>query len=60
MSDVAEVKLSVSVKDIELIEELLKLLVEEFNARPDDYRVLKDKMKILFNKYGIDLDEPQE
>jgi hypothetical protein len=60
MSEVAEVKLSVSVKDIELIEELLKLLVEEFNARPDDYRILKDKMKILFNKYGVDLDETQE
>ena len=55
-----ELKFSVSVKDIELVEELLNILVEEFNARPDDYRILKDKMKILFNNHGIDLDETQE
>ena len=60
MSDAVEVKFSVSVKDIELMEELLNILVEEFNTRPNDYRILKDKMKILFDKYGIDLDEAQE
>lgn len=50
------VEVAISVKDIELVEDIINLLRDEIARDGEHYKVMKEKLVVIFNKYDIEFE----